>query len=133
MNSATSVQNTGVKLLAVYSLGSWLTETENGLIKPKYFSVPTKTQLSIFWGTPGEDYFKGNPKGLNFYFLVIWWGKCAVCFGDGTPGLRRFFVKVVQSLRVADRLGFVDAKLPLGVDKVRCGWNVGGVKREWFC
>lgn len=25
--------------------------------------------------------------------------------------------KVVQSLRVADRLGFVDAKLPLGVDK----------------
>ena len=23
----------------------------------------------------GEDYFKGNPKSLNFYFLVIWWGK----------------------------------------------------------
>lgn len=74
MNSATSVQNTGVKLLAVYSLGSWLTETENGLIKPKYYSVPTKTQVSIFLGTPGEDYFKGNPKSLNFYFLVIWWG-----------------------------------------------------------
>ena len=39
------------------------------------FSVPTKTQLSNFLGTPGEDYFKGNPKSLNFYFLVIWWGK----------------------------------------------------------
>ena len=38
-------------------------------------TVPTKTQLSNFLGTPGEDYFKGNPKGLNFYFLVIWWGK----------------------------------------------------------
>ena len=38
-------------------------------------SVPTKTQLSSFLGTPGEDYFKGNPKSLNFYFLVIWWGK----------------------------------------------------------
>ena len=40
-----------------------------------YFTVPTKTQLSNFLGTPGEDYFKGNPKSLNFYFLVIWWGK----------------------------------------------------------
>ncbi len=39
------------------------------------YSVPTKTQLSNFLGTPGEDYFKGNPKSLNFYFLVIWWGK----------------------------------------------------------
>ena len=38
-------------------------------------TVPTKTQLSNFLGTPGEDYFKGNPKSLNFYFLVIWWGK----------------------------------------------------------
>ena len=36
---------------------------------------PTKTQLSNFLGTPGEDYFKGNPKSLNIYFLVIWWGK----------------------------------------------------------
>ena len=41
----------------------------------KSSSVPTKTQLSNFLGTPGEDYFKGNPKSLNFYFLVIWWGK----------------------------------------------------------
>ena len=40
-----------------------------------YHPVPTKTQLSNFLGTPGEDYFKGNPKSLNFYFLVIWWGK----------------------------------------------------------
>ena len=39
------------------------------------FTVPTKTQLSNFLGTPGEDYFKGNPKSLNFYFLVVWWGK----------------------------------------------------------
>ena len=39
------------------------------------YTVPTKTQLSNFLGTPGEDYFKGNPKSLNFYFLVIWWGK----------------------------------------------------------
>ena len=38
-------------------------------------TVPTKTQLSNFLGTPGEDYFRGNPKSLNFYFLVIWWGK----------------------------------------------------------
>ena len=38
-------------------------------------SVPTKTQLSNFLGTPGEDYFKGTPKSLIFYFLVIWWGK----------------------------------------------------------
>ena len=38
-------------------------------------TVPTKTQLSNFLGTSGEDYFKGNPKSLNFYFLVIWWGK----------------------------------------------------------
>ena len=42
-------------------------------------SVPTKTQLSNFLGTPGEDYFKGNPKSLNFYFLVIWWGKLCIC------------------------------------------------------
>ena len=41
----------------------------------KWLAVPTKTQLSNFLGTPGEDYFKGNPKSLNFYFLVIWWGK----------------------------------------------------------
>ena len=26
------------------------------------------------FGNLGEDYFKGNPKSLNFYFLVIWWG-----------------------------------------------------------
>ena len=38
-------------------------------------TVPTKTQLSNFLGTPGEDYLKGNPKSLNCYFLVIWWGK----------------------------------------------------------
>ena len=38
-------------------------------------TVPTKTQLSNFLGTPGEDYFKGNPKSLNLYFPVIWWGK----------------------------------------------------------
>ena len=46
------------------------------------FSVPTKTQLSNFLGTPGEDYFNGNPKSLNFYFLVIWWGKY-FCFNLG--------------------------------------------------
>ena len=40
-----------------------------------WLAVPTKTQLSNFLGTPGEDYFKGNPKSLNFFFLVIWWGK----------------------------------------------------------
>ena len=38
-------------------------------------SVPTKTQLSNSLGTPGEDYFKGHPKSLNSYFLVVWWGK----------------------------------------------------------
>ena len=25
--------------------------------------------------SPGKTIFKGNPKSLNFYFLVIWWGK----------------------------------------------------------
>ena len=65
---------------------------------------------------------KAYMKILQDLCLVIWWGKYAFCFGDDTPGLRRFFVKVVQSLRVADRLGFVDAKLPLGVDKVRLLW-----------
>ncbi len=58
------------------------------------YSVPTKTQLSNFLETPGEDYFKGNPKSLNFYFLVIWWGKYCfrknhhvffVCFSDLFP------------------------------------------------
>lgn len=38
-------------------------------------AVPTKTQLSNFLGTSGEDYFEGNLKSLNFYSLVIWWGK----------------------------------------------------------
>ena len=37
--------------------------------------VPTKTQLSNFLGTPGEDYFKGNPESLKILFQVIWWGK----------------------------------------------------------
>ena len=46
-------------------------------------AIPTKTQLSNFLGTPGEDYFKGNPKSLNFYFLVIWWGT------DSWAGTRR--------------------------------------------
>ena len=36
-------------------------------------------------GTPGEDYFKGNPKSLNFYFLVIWWGK-NMFFSLAIPG-----------------------------------------------
>ena len=49
----------------------------------KEFSIPTKTQLSNFLGTPGEDYFKGNPKSLSFYFLVIWWGKFLVPFFSG--------------------------------------------------
>ena len=37
-------------------------------------TVPTKTQLSNFLGTPEKDYFKGTRKSLNFYFVVIWWG-----------------------------------------------------------
>ena len=37
-------------------------------------AVPTKTQLSNFLGSLGENYFKRNPKSLNFYFVVIWWG-----------------------------------------------------------
>ena len=32
--------------------------------------VPTKTQLSNFLGTPGEDYFKGNPKSKK---KKSWW------------------------------------------------------------
>ena len=52
-------------------------------------TVPTKTQLSNFLRTPGEDYFKGNPKSLNFYFLVIWWGKMNLAnrwWGSGRGG-----------------------------------------------
>ena len=57
-------------------------------------TVPTKTQLSNFLGTSGEDYFKGNPKSLNFYFLVIWWGKIMMSWKNwkktqDTPGRRR--------------------------------------------
>ena len=38
-------------------------------------AIPTKTQLSNSFGNPWKtDYFKGKPKSLNFYFLVIWWG-----------------------------------------------------------
>ncbi len=47
----------------------------NHQLDSKLLAVPTKTQLSNFFGTPGEDYFQGNQKSLNFYFLVIWWGK----------------------------------------------------------
>ena len=37
---------------------------------------PPRPQLSNFLGTPGERLFYfGNPKSLNFDFLVIWWGK----------------------------------------------------------
>ena len=50
-------------------------KTQKTLGSKRTKAVPTKTQLSNFLGTPGEDYFKGNPKSLNFYFLVIWWGK----------------------------------------------------------
>ncbi len=60
-------------------------------------AVSTKTQLSNFLGTPGEDYFKGNPKSLNFYFLVIWWGKEVMVhdswFPVVTPLWQHFFVK----------------------------------------
>ncbi len=56
-------------------------------------TYPTKTQLSNFLGTPGEDYLKGNPKSLNFYFLVIWWGKIRFFRGWGFDyiGLRYCF------------------------------------------
>ena len=50
-------------------------ENFNVWLEDDSFPVPTKTQLSNCLGTPGEDYFKGNPKSLNFSFLVIWWGK----------------------------------------------------------
>ena len=50
-------------------------------------TVLTKTQLSNFLGTPGEDYFNGNPKSLNFYFLVIWWGKGIFALQNALFGL----------------------------------------------
>ncbi len=53
--------------------------------------VPTKSQLSNFLGTPGEDYFKGNPKSLNFYFLVIWWDKSPSNHHFGRICLEHFF------------------------------------------
>ena len=56
----------------------------NDCIVWKTSTYPTKTQLSNFLGTPGEDYLKGNPKSLNFYFLVIWWGKSMNLFGSGS-------------------------------------------------
>ena len=58
-----------------------------GLQAP-HTTVPIKTQLSNFLGTPGEDYFKGNPKSLNFYFLVIWWGKTRMSEEDRINGDR---------------------------------------------
>ena len=45
---------------------------------------------SNFLGTPWEDYFKGNPKSLNFYFLVIWWGKKLLKVLSKTPTDLRF-------------------------------------------
>ena len=64
------------------------------------FPIPTKTQLSNFLGTPGEDYFKGNPKSLNFYFLVIWWGKISIFtpnLGEDEPILTNIFWEWVGS------------------------------------
>ena len=61
------------------------------LVHPLSISVPTKTQLSNFLGTPGEDYFKGNPKSLNFYFLVIWWGKISIFIDGAHEGARQYF------------------------------------------
>ena len=66
--SAVYPQNRGASYESFQDLVTWIWFV-------KEFSIPTKTQLSNFLGTPGEDYFKGNPKSLNFYFLVIWWGK----------------------------------------------------------
>ena len=42
------------------------------------------------FGNPGEDYFKGNPKSLNFYFLVIWWGKNIFLKLEKYDGGKRF-------------------------------------------
>ena len=36
--------------------------------------VPTKTQLSNFLGTPGEDYFKGNPEKFKLLFPGLFGG-----------------------------------------------------------
>ena len=65
-------------ILHIYNLRS------DHLSPKKKLTAPTKTQLSNFLGTPGEDYFKGNPKSLNFYFLVIWWGKLSFFFSKLT-------------------------------------------------
>ena len=40
-----------------------------------YIYCPNKDPTFKRFGNPGEDYLKGNPKSLNFYFLVIWWSK----------------------------------------------------------
>ena len=36
--------------------------------KPQMVPVPTKTQLSNFLGTPGEDYFKRKPEKFKLLF-----------------------------------------------------------------
>ena len=51
--------------LAVQKLGRKMKQplrSDQILVICCIYAVPTKTQLSNFLGTPGEDYFKGNPK-----------------------------------------------------------------------
>ena len=58
----------------------WRAYFSNGLVQPptrwslrgiqKELSPP-RPNFQTLW----EPYVKGNPKSLNFYFLVIWWGK----------------------------------------------------------
>ena len=36
---------------------------------------PPRTNFQTFWEPLGKTVLMGNPKSLNFYFLVIWWGK----------------------------------------------------------
>ena len=45
-----------------------------------YIYCPNKDPTFKRFGNPGEDYLKGNPKSLNFYFLVIWWSKYIYIF-----------------------------------------------------
>ena len=75
----------GFLWIAMYNSQSWATGTWRWWETPsshQEFQVPkmegilTKTQRTqTFWEPLGKTIFKGNPKSLNFYFLVIWWGK----------------------------------------------------------
>ena len=68
--------------------------------------------FKLFGNPLKKDYFKGNPKSLNFYFLVIWWvyGKWwyRKPLGWKAPICLTIISYVKQSTRVLVRIPFLD-------------------------